>query len=202
MRLCVANEFVEPAGDGGSRRVSVSSWQERIRHDPRYDGHTDGLPPGWGHNRISALNRLLGFLDSIIRRLRDAPLSVVAGPRYRLETRRELAMSRPLRRTAPRQPGRGGNRRRSDSLSAGGKEFLHHEQFPDYRASGKCWLIIRGFARRPSPTARRLYIHAGDWQRMLHQQAATDPLDLPAETVDAAVKEVERRKADVRDSRK
>jgi hypothetical protein len=83
------------------------------------------------------------------------------------------------------------------------KEFLDPERFPDYGSIRRAltahpWIRTR----RPSPKARRRFIHAGDWQSMLNQQTATDPLDVPAETVDAAVKEVERREAEARAARK
>jgi hypothetical protein len=80
------------------------------------------------------------------------------------------------------------------------KEFLV-EPFSDYKAICKAlaknsWIRTR----RPSPKARRLFIHAGDWHEMLNRRTTTDPLEFTAETVDAAMnaaKEVDRRKREV-----
>jgi hypothetical protein len=57
--------------------------------------------------------------------------------------------------------------------------------------------------RTLKPNPRRLKIHAGDWQKFLNEGATSpvDPLDMPAEMVDEAVREVEERKAKVRGSK-
>ena len=56
--------------------------------------------------------------------------------------------------------------------------------------------------RTQKPNKQRLKIHAGDWQKFLNVgPASVDPLDLPAEMVDKAVKEVADRTAKERTNR-
>jgi hypothetical protein len=81
------------------------------------------------------------------------------------------------------------------------KEFLDQKRYPSYQAIRKA-LQAAPWIRTQKPSSQRLNIHASDWQRMLNQPVVADPLDLPAETVDAAVKAVEQRKAEVRKTRK
>jgi hypothetical protein len=80
------------------------------------------------------------------------------------------------------------------------KEFLV-APFSDYKAIRKA-LEKNPRIRTRRPTTRRLLIHAGDWHEMRNHCTEMDPLDMPAEAVDKAVREVERRKAEVRNSRK
>jgi hypothetical protein len=85
------------------------------------------------------------------------------------------------------------------------KELLSPE-FPTYKAQHRAleknpqirWQ--RPTSKKGKPIANRLEIHAGDWNEFLNQraQANPNPLDLPAEVVDAAVQEVERRKRQTR----
>jgi hypothetical protein len=92
-----------------------------------------------------------------------------------------------------------------DSAFRPASEFLSREGFPKSygelnRALDENMWIKR---RRPrskrtgQPIRNRLEVHAGDWHRFLAQrkQEAPDPLDLPADIVDAAVQEVRRREA-------
>lgn len=72
------------------------------------------------------------------------------------------------------------------------KEFMNG----NYKAISKV-LVEYPWIRRHKPSKQRLLIHAGDWQEYVNKkQSAGDPLDQPAEVVDAAVAEVERRKAE------
>ncbi len=82
-----------------------------------------------------------------------------------------------------------------DSAFRPAKEFLG-EQFDTY---GK---LTAALERNPSirnrkPSKQRLEIHAGDWLKFLNERAAEqiDSLDLSAELVDDAVKNIEARKA-------
>ena len=75
----LSQDRVEPDGNGGTRQVKVASWQLRMHLDDPYYGMTNELPEDWGRSRSEALYTLLGFLNALIRRLRDAPFSVVAG---------------------------------------------------------------------------------------------------------------------------
>jgi hypothetical protein len=77
----LAGDVVEADGKGGLRRTRTASWQELMRRDNRYYGPAAELSEDWGHSRSFALCRLLGFLNTLVRQLRDAPLSVVAGVR-------------------------------------------------------------------------------------------------------------------------
>jgi hypothetical protein len=74
------------------------------------------------------------------------------------------------------------------------KELLKKpfDTYPRLRAALEKNRWIR--TRKPSP--QRLEVHAGDWHRFLaqRQSAPPDPLDLPAEVVDAAVRVVQERK--------
>jgi len=53
-------------------------------------------------------------------------------------------------------------------------------------------------AKTGQPHPRRVEIHIGELSEAIEKEQKTDPLDLPAEQVDAAVAEAERRKAEVR----
>lgn len=74
------------------------------------------------------------------------------------------------------------------------------DRYPTYRDVKKALVDnpqIR--TKKPTPKARRLNVHRGDWFGFIEQQSeAVSPADLPAEAVDAFVEEVEKRKELVR----
>ena len=88
------------------------------------------------------------------------------------------------------------------------KEFLNPTGYPkDFRELRRA-LEANPWIRQDRPISKktgrpvwnRLRIHAGDWHKFDEQrkEAVPDPLDLPAHVVDAAVREVEDRKAEQR----
>jgi hypothetical protein len=82
------------------------------------------------------------------------------------------------------------------------KEFID-DQFPTHKSIHKCLNSNPSIRkRRPKgkngqPIMNRLEIHAGDWQRFKRLRSGGDPLDQPAEMVDAAI-EAAGRQADIR----
>jgi hypothetical protein len=84
----LAHECLELDGSGGTRRERSASWQERMRLEDGYYSSANDLPEAWGRSRSDAMGTLVGFLNALIRRLRNAPLSVVAGATPTPETER------------------------------------------------------------------------------------------------------------------
>jgi hypothetical protein len=80
-------------------------------------------------------------------------------------------------------------------ITAKGMMELLSERFPTIKAVRK-HLEKHPAVRRKKPSPQRLLIHVGDLLKSLQNAGtAADPLDLPAEIVDKAVKEMELRKA-------
>jgi hypothetical protein len=87
-------------------------------------------------------------------------------------------------------------------------EFINPASFPEnYKElhqalEANAWIRqSRPISKRTgAPVSNRLLVHAGDWHEFLRRrnQTTTDPLDLPAAFVDAAVQEIAQRKADER----
>ena len=80
------------------------------------------------------------------------------------------------------------------------------DKHPNFKAINKAlqnnsWIRNRRpLSKAGKENPRRLEIHAGDWHKYLGRcrEGMTDPLDLPADVVEKAVKEVEQRKAQER----
>jgi hypothetical protein len=94
-----------------------------------------------------------------------------------------------------------------DSAFRPAKEFLDPPGFPEDYAELAAALEANPWVRWRRPKSERTgrevsnrrEVHAGDWHKFLEQrkQAISDPLDLPAHLVDAAVQEAQARKEDV-----
>jgi hypothetical protein len=113
------------------------------------------------------------------------------------------ALAHPRRDAAPVRQADAPVSPADDSAYRPAKEFIDPERFPTFKAI-RCALDAnptirtrRPFGKNGKPLANRLDIHAGDWQQFKHNRQVVDPLDAPAEIVDAVMEE-ERRKAEIR----
>jgi hypothetical protein len=110
----------------------------------------------------------------------------------RVELRREFSLAR----QRARDQGPTGDNPQPDDAAFVPASSLLFDQY-DTLKKLKAMLRLNPQIRTRKPSPQRLLVHAGDWHRALGQLkgASPDPLDLPAETVDAMVQDVQARKA-------